>query len=1086
VQLRFLAIVCLVVGHLASAQAAASACEAYYPFDGSLDDAGGNGYHGELRDRQDEPAIGARFAPGVAGQALRLNGNHFVRTPLNLQIEDCPRVTITAWIFLEDGGTGTDALVSTGYGRGPALERQDHKLAAFGESSKLAANHALRPGVWTFVASTWDFEAGVHRLYWNNRYVEQTLKPRKRPPQEYFWIGARAYLAAINDIADGVLLDEVRVFDRVLASVEIAGQQKQQAPRAVAAAPIPADQQTFTQGSDCDAHYPFNGNLRDVSGNRFHGLAVDLDAGPAPGSIEYVPGRFGQAIRLDGTSALMAPLDLHYSLCPRVTITAWVYFEEPPSGTQTLLSTGFGSGPRIDTSGSGLKVLGGRSKLLQKDVFQPGQWTFVAASWDFPAGVHRLRTAAGEVESPLGEFSRPPQPELWLGVYAYNQSMLGAIEGVRLDDVRVFGRLLDDQELSAVQTQQGPDDKYALPARPVGRPDGPVGQGLATGDLGGRGGFGGGPLEAARKDAADSDAASPPRTLAEREADIEATQALAAGTTAPELTAPGNLPGELPATSEAWQEAAFEEYQRQRQEEAEFNFGVKDRMQVVVGSNDSLAYGARSRTIFSGPGEPRKIGVDLINAGTGEIRELLRLKGTEAVLRINKAGPIPIQGYADGRHVDLIADVEALTASGRPIDLVAEGDGAYLIVSGYRVVSKNAPTNAVIWAKQQLRLRAPITAFAFLGDGAWIGASTRGVTTEGLHARHYGSDLRDRASQLFAAGERIDDVSSSWTILDDGTVTGDWAIATDQQIYYENAEDCDNHESFGVDVEFRLGGAFQCHVPVPPCPHNRNVWHYSNLESPADPDVWDINVRVTVGVSDYDGEEKARIDCWLEESFRQTEALFDRSPRMRIHARTRRAETIGGRDLSVMQFADDGDYRNYMEDNFDIVAPTETSGYFQIVLVDEMCIGTVDGRPNCGIGGRATFPHAVAPFSRKYGIMMEYIPDDQGLMAHEFGHYLGLKHTFEPYGITTNTCNKDYDANWLKMEERHCRSCLSGMDLANDTCDGLYNVMDYCENPEPPQQVYVNDCQQHRAMKTRERYTDGDGKTRYGKMKGAK
>jgi len=72
------------------------ACDAHYPFDGSLADAGGNGYDGELLDKNSEPAVGARFVPGIAGQALRFTGQAFVRTPLNLQTADCPKVTITA------------------------------------------------------------------------------------------------------------------------------------------------------------------------------------------------------------------------------------------------------------------------------------------------------------------------------------------------------------------------------------------------------------------------------------------------------------------------------------------------------------------------------------------------------------------------------------------------------------------------------------------------------------------------------------------------------------------------------------------------------------------------------------------------------------------------------------------------------------------------------------------------------------------------------------------------------------------------------------------------------------------------------
>ncbi|MFW2403918.1 MAG: LamG-like jellyroll fold domain-containing protein [Gammaproteobacteria bacterium] len=1080
---------------LFSAPASAGNCDAYYPLDGNLNDASGNGHDGELLDKQNEPATGARYEPGVAGQALRVTGNKFVRTPLNLQTTDCPKVTVTAWLFFKDRDAGPHTLFSTGYGIGPRINRSGASLTAYGSSNNIKVSNAAQPGVWLFVAGTWDYENGVHRIYWNNRYKEEPLGTGKRPPQEYFWIGADGYLGSIHYISENVLIDDVRVYGRILAPIEIANAQRMFAPRTIAPAPIEQSAKTFTAGRSCDAHYPMDGGLNDVSGNGYNGVAIDTDGNPANGEPNFVQGKHGLAMQLDGASAMVSPLDLHFSLCPRVTITAWVYFEDEPTNSRTIMSTGYGAGPRFDAGGSTLHARGGSKSVRQKNFFAQGEWAFVVGQWDYPAGIHRIITPNGTIEAPLGDYARPPQPGFWLGAYAYNQSMLSPAHNMRIDDVRVYGQILDEQAIAAVATN-APTNKYALPGGTWGggQPDFPTSvKDVSTiGTVGGASAIGGSAIGATGAlGAGGEEPASEPRTIAEMEEALLETQAVSAGAVDPDLQKTTEGPGDvLQRDIETAQEAGFEEYQRQQNEEFENNFGPRDRAQVTVATHQGagkVSFAARPFEILAGPANPPMSGASSASwrPVIKDLQELLRLKNTNSYLVVTKDGRIAITGQTNGRHTTIVNEINAIAANGRPIDLITEDGNGYIIISGTEVKSSNAPGGAVAWAEQQLRLRAQITALALLGDGAWIGVSTRGVTAGGMHANHYGGEVRDKAAQLFGSGERIEDIGATWSI-DSGVTTGSWAIATDKQIYFQNDSDCDNHEGFGLNASIKMSRDWNCRVPVPPCPSNRPAWTFSDMASPSNDDVWDINVLVTIGVADYDGEEKERIDCWLEESYQQVEALYDRSPAMRIHVRTRRVEEYGGRRLSRVEFDSSGDYRQYMESNFDIVAPTKTSGYFQVVLVDEMCIGEEDGQPNCGVAGRATFPHDVEPFSRKYGIMMEYAPSDQGLMAHEFGHYLGLKHTFEPYGITTNTCNKDYDANWLKVKDRYCRSCLSGMDLENDRCAGQYNVMDYCSNPQPPQQVYVNDCQERRAAGTRDGYMDSDGRTKYKKMKGSR
>ena len=99
----------------------AGQCDAYFAFDGNLQDGSGNGFHGELIGRGGELAGSPQFASGRHGQALRLTGNSAVRAPVDLFPEICAQITITAWIYREDNSSAEHTLVSNGEGTAVSL-----------------------------------------------------------------------------------------------------------------------------------------------------------------------------------------------------------------------------------------------------------------------------------------------------------------------------------------------------------------------------------------------------------------------------------------------------------------------------------------------------------------------------------------------------------------------------------------------------------------------------------------------------------------------------------------------------------------------------------------------------------------------------------------------------------------------------------------------------------------------------------------------------------------------------------------------------------------------------------------------------
>jgi hypothetical protein len=217
--MMLLAVVVL-AGAIAPA-ALAGPCDAYFRFDGDLSDSSGNGYDGQLVVSGGAPATTApRFFEGKFGQSLALDGEAAMFSPIALQKENCPQMTITAWV-LEHTDAAINYLVSTGEGGGPGLAVGTYQLSAFAGSHEIRLDHAVRRGIWIFVAGTWDYEAGVHRIHWRHRWEEAEFPEEASSPEPGLWVGGRAYYSALHYLADGVAIDDLRVWGRVLTEEEL-------------------------------------------------------------------------------------------------------------------------------------------------------------------------------------------------------------------------------------------------------------------------------------------------------------------------------------------------------------------------------------------------------------------------------------------------------------------------------------------------------------------------------------------------------------------------------------------------------------------------------------------------------------------------------------------------------------------------------------------------------------------------------------------------------------------------------------------------------------------------------------------------
>lgn len=213
-------VIVVAAGVLAWLPLAASAqCEAWYRFDGDLNDAESGGYHGAMVGAEGVAAT-ARFTDGVDGRALELDGSSAMRAFVDLHTDTCPQITIAGWLRADPTVTGTQFLVSTGLPDTPGLRSEGRMATLNGPGNGLLERRAFRdPRVWFFFAGVYDYKAGTYRFHWRGRRLEGTLPDTTRPPEDALWIGAQN--ALLHYAARNVAIDELRIIGQALDEAAI-------------------------------------------------------------------------------------------------------------------------------------------------------------------------------------------------------------------------------------------------------------------------------------------------------------------------------------------------------------------------------------------------------------------------------------------------------------------------------------------------------------------------------------------------------------------------------------------------------------------------------------------------------------------------------------------------------------------------------------------------------------------------------------------------------------------------------------------------------------------------------------------------
>jgi hypothetical protein len=271
-------------------EAEAQSCEAYFPFDGSLADASGNGFDGRMIG-QDGAAATPRFVEGRSGQALALDGTMAMRAFVDLNYESCPQVSFTAWVRFDGPVLRENRVILATGGSGPGLRAVGSVLVLNGTANGLWVRDAVRADSgWMFVAGVYDYADNTYALHWRNRSVEGTLSQHRRPPEDAVWVGAmddRLTYAASN-----IVIDELRIFESVLGAEELRAMARD-APAAIAEGRRPAAG-TLLPGDQYDpARLP--GDQYDPA--RLPGDQYDSSQ-PGTGSVEEPAGLASDSERL--------------------------------------------------------------------------------------------------------------------------------------------------------------------------------------------------------------------------------------------------------------------------------------------------------------------------------------------------------------------------------------------------------------------------------------------------------------------------------------------------------------------------------------------------------------------------------------------------------------------------------------------------------------------------------------------------------------------------------------------------------------------------------------------------------------------
>ncbi len=239
---------------------------------------------------------------------------------------------------------------------------------------------------------------------------------------------------------------------------------------------------------------------------------------------------------------------------------------------------------------------------------------------------------------------------------------------------------------------------------------------------------------------------------------------------------------------------------------------------------------------------------------------------------------------------------------------------------------------------------------------------------------------------------------------------------------------------------------------------------------------WYLNVNFIIGLDecrDLNSLECEPVIDWLKEEIRTLHQLYTLNPQIRIRPKFNFLEQINGRSLDILYFNAKHERDFFMRANFsNRYSESGKEGHLTILVVEDIYVG--ESRS----GGSSPLPVKPLKYKgSKRGILVAYRDyshckyKSRGTLAHELGHFLGLRHTFD-FDPPLN-CNSSYP---------------KGPDGMGGTFfDGSVNVLDY-RRTDPieicPRKLFLNNCQKQHLQNYFTVLLDENGQVDYKRLSG--
>lgn len=220
-------------------------------------------------------------------------------------------------------------------------------------------------------------------------------------------------------------------------------------------------------------HFPLDGSPQ-AYGPAAGDARVYIAAGGA--SPTAVPGKFGQALRFDGTASIAVPFSLDAQAYPAVTVTAWVKVDAGSRGDRTVFSAGNGNVPKLLVNGDRANFVAARSALMFNRSMPRDEWVFVAGVVDVATARLDVHQGDGQLTKdgintgnlyPPSSYRNPDDPSLpsqryvFVGSHGFTQ---WPARQMAIDDVRVYAGAMTTEQVAALRTASSVESYAAAPA----------------------------------------------------------------------------------------------------------------------------------------------------------------------------------------------------------------------------------------------------------------------------------------------------------------------------------------------------------------------------------------------------------------------------------------------------------------------------------------------------------------------------------------------------------------------------------------------------------------------------------------------